>query len=146
MPITLELSPDVEKDLREEAMRRNIGVETLASTYFAQSWTRSRRRKHLASDTLTLEEQQTIARLNAELPRTFWSRYNALQEKIHQRTITDEEGRELSTLIEQSEEWNIRRIEAISVMAKKRGIRWTDFMQRFGISHHPEANTGRTNV
>jgi hypothetical protein len=146
MPITLELSPDIEKDVREEAMLRNIGVEILASNHFAQSWNKSRRRKHSPLDLLTSEEQQVIADLNAELSQAFWSRYNALQEKINQRTITDEESQELSTLVEQSEDWNIRRIEAISVMAQKRGMRWTDFMQRLQISHHPEANVGRTDV
>ena len=145
MPITLELSPDIEMDLRSEATRRNVGVEAFASEYFSRSW-RGHRRKRSPLDILTTDEKQTIADLNAELSRDFWLRHNALQEKIRERTITPEEHEELSAMLDRSGEWNIRRIEAIRIMAQRRGMRWTDLMRRLKITHHPDANAGRTEV
>ncbi len=145
MPIMLDLSPEIETDLRIEATRLNIGVDAFASEYFSQSW-RDQRRKRSPLDILTLEEKQTLADLNAELSRDFWLRHNALQEKIREQTITEEEHEELSAMLDKSGEWNIRRIEAILIMAQRRRMRWTDLMRRLKITHHPDATAGRTDV
>ncbi len=92
---------------------------------------------------MTLEERQTLDALNAELPRDFWLRYNALQEKTHEATFTTHERDELEVMLSKTGEWNERRIHLFIVMAKRRGMGWSDLMRQLHISHHPDATAGQ---
>ncbi|MBC7807857.1 MAG: hypothetical protein H7145_17120 [Akkermansiaceae bacterium] len=138
MPITLELSPDLENDLRIEATRRNVGVEKLASDYFSRSW-RSRHRKRSPLDILTPGEQEVIEKLNAELTREFWHRYKELERKISDADFSEAEREEALEMSRRSEAWNVRRITAIDEMARRRGMKWDELMRQLKISHHPGA-------
>jgi hypothetical protein len=88
---------------------------------------------------LSAQEQTKLDALNDELPRTFWKRYKALAAKFEDETRTEDEQQEFLTLTQQSEAWNVRRIELLEELAQKRGMHFTQLMQALEIRHHPHA-------
>nr|WP_309694855.1 hypothetical protein [Armatimonas sp.] len=88
---------------------------------------------------LNAQEQARLDALNDELPRTFWKRYKAFAAKLEDETLTEDERREFLTLTQQSEAWNVRRLELLEELAQKRGMHFPQLMQALEIRHHPHA-------
>jgi hypothetical protein len=88
---------------------------------------------------LSAHEQAQLEGINDELPRTFWKRYRTLAAKLEDETLTEDERQELLTLTQQSEAWNVRRLELLEELAQKRGMHFPELMRTLGIRHHPHA-------
>lgn len=88
---------------------------------------------------LSAQEQARLDGLNNELPRTFWKRYRALATKLEDETLTEDERQEFLALTQQSEGWNVRRLELLEELAQKRGMHFPELMKALEIRHHPYA-------
>jgi hypothetical protein len=88
---------------------------------------------------LSAEEQANLEALNDELTRTFWKRYRTLAAKREDETLTEDERQEFLALTQQSEAWNVRRLELLEELAQKRGMHFPELMRLLGIRHHPHA-------
>jgi hypothetical protein len=88
---------------------------------------------------LSAQEQAQLDALNDELSHTFWKRYRTLAAKLEDETLTDDERQEFLTLTQQSEAWNVRRLELLEALAQKRGMHFPELMKALEIQHHPHA-------
>ncbi|MBC8141692.1 MAG: hypothetical protein H7Y38_09665 [Armatimonadetes bacterium] len=134
MPYILELPPDADLKLRQRASRRHMTPEEYLQAKML-GWLRPR----LGANTrITPEEKEIIDALNAQLSRGLWERIYDLQEKAR-GGATEEERGELLKLLEQTEQWNVRRLTEVMKMARKRNMHMTTFMHINKIGHHPVA-------
>lgn len=88
---------------------------------------------------LSADEQARLDALNQELPRPFWKRYRTFATKLEEGHLTQEESNEFLALTQQSEAWNVRRLELLEELAQKRGVHFPELMQALEIRHHPDA-------
>lgn len=88
---------------------------------------------------LSAQEQARLDALNDELTRTFWKRYRFLAARLEDETLTEDEHQEFIGLTQQSEAWNVRRLELLEELAQKRGMHFPQLMQALEIRHHPHA-------
>lgn len=88
---------------------------------------------------LTSDEQVRLDALNDELPRSFWKRYRELTRDSELGTLADAERAEFLQLAQQSEAWNIRRLELLEELAQSRGMHFPELMKALAIRHHPHA-------
>jgi hypothetical protein len=94
---------------------------------------------NISQNLLNEEEQAEYDALVEELPRAFWKRYRALIKLSDSGAITEEERAEFLAKIEQTEVWNVKRLELLEVFAQRRGIHFPELMQLLAIRHHPYA-------
>ncbi len=88
---------------------------------------------HRKAPHLSSEESILLARINAGLSPELKSRLDGLAAKRDNGTLTEEERRELIELTDQLEEIHAARVEALSEMARLRGVRLTALMDQLGI-------------
>lgn len=69
---------------------------------------------------LSALEQARLDSLNEELPRTFWKRYKAFAAKLQDESLTEDERQEFIALTNQSEAWNVRRLELLEELVQLR--------------------------
>ena len=136
MAYTIELSSEEESVVQRRATRLGITPQE----YLRRSVGRSLRRGNASLLSLTDDEKQALATLNAQLPVSFWERYAELTEKIRARTLTEAEHAEVRTLAAQEEAWNGARLQWLQQLAQKRNVPLLRLMKHNGIAHHPEAD------
>ena len=131
-------SPDTNEERLIVLLSQKMGLDT--SRVISLALRQMAEREHVANHTtLKAEEQARLDALNTELPKAFWKRYRALAAKLSEERITEEERQELIRLTDQSEAWNVRRLELLEELAQKRGMHFPELMQTLGIRHHPDA-------
>ena len=69
------------------------------------------------------------------LPPTEQERYDELRHKCESTTLTEHELAEYQSLLQQLEARNVRRIEALSTLAKRRGTTLRDIMAELGLKN-----------
>ena len=86
------------------------------------------------------EEAALLARIqaNSRLPDAEQRRYERLRRKCERRTLTERELTEYQVLLQQLEARNVKRIEALIVLAQRRGTTLRGMMAELGL--HSEAN------
>lgn len=92
---------------------------------------------HRKAPHLSSEESTLISRINVGLSPELKSRLNRLTARRESGTLTEEERRELIELTDQLEEIHAARLEAMSELARLRGVRLTTLMDQLGI-HFPD--------
>lgn len=136
MPLVLDLPPEMETQLRDEALRLGVGAEEWARETLLRRLRRNPARR-LAP---TPHERQLLSDLNAELPAAFWRRYNELREK-GAGGWTESEQQEYIHLNDRMEAWNVRRLQTVKEIAQRRGIAPFDLLRSWKIERHPDADT-----
>ena len=137
MSMTLPLSHEMERQLRQEAAVKGIAPEAWVQEIIARH---QRRVPRWAI--LTPEEQAGMEALNAELPAAFWKRFRVFSDRSEE--LSEEERQEFISLIAQTEAWNVRRLEYLESLAQRRGRHFPALMKALGIRHHPLAETDAT--
>jgi hypothetical protein len=136
MTLTLELPPELETRLHQEAARKGVEPETLVREVVARHLRRSRPKVKL-----TAEEQASLNALNAELSPSFWKRYRTLQNRRRAERLTEAEHTELLQMVQETEAWNVRRLTLLEQMAQAHGMHFPELMTTLGIRHHPDAGS-----
>jgi len=82
---------------------------------------------------LPMKESALLTKINQGLPLTVSARLNQLVSKRRANTLTSEEHAELLRLIDQLEEAEARRAQALAQLARLRGVSMTALMRELGI-------------
>jgi antitoxin component of RelBE/YafQ-DinJ toxin-antitoxin module len=129
-------TPDEEGIL--DALAKKLGLSKSRTLAFAL--------KRIAEDerlqpavALTDEEKKTIEALYAELSPDYWRRRRSLEARQRNEKISEVEREELLALIDQGEDWNVRRLEYLFMLAQRYGKPHDHFLDVLGLRHHPLA-------
>ncbi len=76
---------------------------------------------------------------NSRLPAAEQRRYERLRRKCERRTLTERELTEYQSLLQQLEARNVKRIEALIALAKRRGTTLRGVMAQLGLKGEDDA-------
>jgi hypothetical protein len=132
MTLTIDLPPQLEAQLREEAARAGLDAETFIRNMLEE---RVRQAGHPAAlpPHLSGMESDLLQKINQGLPSDVWQRYHQLVAKRRAETLTPEEQEELIALSDQIEMMNVRRIEHLAELAHLRQTSLEALMEQLGI-------------
>ena len=82
---------------------------------------------------LSIKESALLTKINQGLPLAANTRLNQLVSKRRANTLTSEEHAELLQLIDQLEEAEAKRAQALAQLARLRGVSMTALMRELGI-------------
>ncbi len=132
MTLTIDLKPEVEAALREEAAR--VGLD---AGRFIQSTLEERLKRaangHPKISPLSVEESKLLRQVNEWLPSEAWDEYQELREKFRAETLTEPEHQRLTEIYDQIEIINAQRIGFIAELARLRRISLKEMMNQLGI-------------
>jgi hypothetical protein len=131
MTITINLPPDLERDLQETSAAQGIPAEALVIDALSQ--TLRRQRVHPRPPNLSPEESKLFAVINQGLSEDEWQRYHALIARRQAETLTEPERQELIALCDRLEEMNAARMEKLAELARLRGVTLDHVMDQLGI-------------
>jgi predicted HicB family RNase H-like nuclease len=113
--ITLEIPPELEQQLREEAARQG-----LEPTRYILNALSERLRPAASQASLPLSETELLQQINLGLFAEQWKQYHAWIAKRRAETLTPDEQAALIALSDQIEQANARRMKALIELAKLR--------------------------
>jgi len=70
---------------------------------------------------------------NSQLPPEKQKRFNRLRRKLQEETATEKERAEYLALLKELERRNVRRLEALIKLARRRGVTVRELMRQLGI-------------
>ena len=79
------------------------------------------------------EEQALLVAISGQLPTEAQRRLDELREKSHEETLTPAEQAELLAFVQQVEQHDVIRAEALVQLAKKRGTTVSELMHALGL-------------
>ena len=82
---------------------------------------------------LPKDETELLQQINRGLPDGIRQRYDALNAKLHDETITPQEHEELLTLIDRIELADAERMQRLVALARLRGVPVDTMMEQLGI-------------
>ena len=126
--LTLQLPPDTEALLREQAARAGKDI----SQYLTGLIKSSPRRPATA---LSVQETPLFHTINRGFPAEFWQRLRILDAKRIAEMLTESEHQELILLAEEVEKAQADRIAALAELAQLRGMDIDEVMLQLGIQH-----------
>jgi hypothetical protein len=133
MTITLEIAPELERQIRQEAARVDLAPEAYIVEAVQERLTRTRpRRRH--AQRLSSEEVRLLSKINLGLSPNEWERYHALVARRKAETLTSDEQTELIALSDRLEEANARRIESLAELARVRNTSLEALIRELGLT------------
>ena len=82
---------------------------------------------------LPKDETELLQQINCGLPADIRQRYDALNAKLHDETITPEEHEELLTLLDRMELADAERMQLLIALAQLRSVSVDTLMEQLGI-------------
>ena len=82
---------------------------------------------------ITQEEAELLLHINDRLPEAIQQHYRELMAKRDAETLGAGEYAELLALTAQAEAFDVRRVEALSKLASRRGVTLTELMRQLGL-------------
>jgi hypothetical protein len=82
---------------------------------------------------LSKDETELLQQINCGLPANIQQRYDALNAKLHDETITSTEHEELLTLIDRIELADAERMQRLIALARLRGMSVDTLIEQLGI-------------
>jgi hypothetical protein len=134
MTLTIEISPELESQVREQAAQQGLGADEYVVNVLRQYLRETERPK---TSCLPETEARLLAQINEGFPPDWWQRYNELTEKRRAETLTPEEQATLIGLSDQIEELNARRIQHLIELARLRQTSLPELMEQLGIKPAP---------
>jgi hypothetical protein len=133
MTIAVDLRPETEKWLREEAVRRGKDAASLV----AETIEEKRRRESDAGTAMPPHlgpvESDLLRKINEGLPESTWNRYRQLIKKRRAESLTEAEYEELLAVGNLIEETHVRRLEHVAQLARVRNAPFNQIMKELGI-------------
>ena len=90
-------------------------------------------RAHRRAPSLPRREAELLQLINRGVPAEVRQRYDALNDKLHAETITDEEHQELLGLIEQVKQADAERLRNLVELAQLRQLSLDELMDQLGL-------------
>lgn len=129
--ITLNLSPELEHQIRAEASRQGVEPDR-----YILNALQERLQPRLPTTQPT--EADLLQQINIGFSAQTWEEYHALIAKRHAETLTPEEHEQLIQMSDRLEQLNVARIQALIQLATFRNQPLTYLMQTLGINPHPD--------
>lgn len=113
MSLTIELIPDLEKQVRTAAKREGVAPSAYVSNVL---------RRHLQEQSVAVAESESalLQQINIGLSGEEWQRYNTLRVRLTETALLPAEQEELIELADRIEIANARRIAALLRLAELR--------------------------
>ena len=127
--ITLELTPELEQQLRDEASKQGQDP----SHYIVNVLSQRLSSVQSEIDCLSQTEAALLHKINLGLPSETWELYHALIAKRQAETLTDEEQTRLIEISDEIEQANASRVGFLIELAKLRNTSLRLLMQQLGI-------------
>jgi hypothetical protein len=132
MTLTIDLKPEIEAALREEAAKAGLDADR-----FIQRTIEEQLKKaingHPEVSSLSSAESKLLRQVNEWLPSETWDEYQELREKFRSETLTDAEHQRLTEIYDQIEMINAKRIGFIAELARLRQVSLEEMMKQLGI-------------
>lgn len=81
----------------------------------------------------TMDDTELIRRIHIELQDDFKARYRVLHQRLEDEELTEKERREFIRMTTQGERLNVARLEALSVLGKRRGLCLDEIMKQLSV-------------
>ena len=135
MTVTIDLTPELETELRDEATREGTDLSVLILNTLRQ---RRPGNRHIVPH-LSKEESELLLKINAGLPEETWKRHHILDGRRQAETLTPEEHAELLQINDEIEEDGVRRIGYVAKLAEFRGKSLDEMMKSLGLGSRHSA-------
>lgn len=132
MPITIEINPEIERQLQYAAARAGVAPETYVVGLLQQDLRRATQGRKV-DRSLPRQEAELLRKINQSLSQIQWERYDQLLAKRRAETLTPEELDELIALSDQIEAANVRRIKYLAELARLRNTSVSALIAELGI-------------
>ena len=132
MTITIEINPEIERQLQYAAARAGVAPETYIVGLLQQNLRRATQR-HKTDRSLPRQEAELLRKINRSISQIQWERYDQLLAKRRTETLTPEELDELISLSDQIEAANVRRIKYLAELARLRNSTVSALIAELGI-------------
>jgi hypothetical protein len=138
MTITIEIPPQLERQLRQEAARVGLAPEAYIVEAVQERLAQTRpRRRH--SPHLSPEEARLLSKINLGVSPHEWERYHALVARRKTETLTPDEQTELIALSDRLEEVNAQRIGYLAELARVRNTSLEALVRELGLTPNSDA-------
>jgi hypothetical protein len=124
--ITSQIEIDLDAVLQGLARLETTELEQFVETVIALQ---AQRR----APSLPKDETELLQQINCGLPADIRQRYDALNAKLHDETITPQEHAELPTFIDRIELADAERMQRLIALAQTRGVSVDTLMEQLGI-------------
>ncbi len=128
--LTLEITPDLDSQLRREAASQGLEVQVYVLRMLRQLQAST---AGTAVPRLRADEAQLLQEINRGLPAKTWQHYGELKQKRQAETLTAAEQAELIAISDRIEELNVRRMENVIRLARLRQTSVDALMCDLGI-------------
>ncbi len=137
MTVTIDLAPELEARLRQEAARHGVDVDTYVTSRVLGAVTdMAQRLGRLPRNppALPAAEAELLQRINAGPGEDVWRRYHDLVAKRRADALSPDEHAELIGLSDQIEQANASRLGHLVELARLRGTSLPVLMHELGIT------------
>ncbi len=93
-------------------------------------------RAQRVAPSLSKEEAQLLKKINQGFAQKKWERLDLLDGKLEFETLSEEEEKELSVLVEEYETYSLRRLQQLGQLAIIRKVSLDEVMDQLGIQPH----------
>ena len=138
MTITIEINPEIERQLQYAAARAGVAPETYIVGLLQQNLRRATQR-HKADKSLPRQEAELLRKINRSLSQIQWERYDQLLAKRRTETLIPAEIDELISLSDQIEVANVRRVKYLAELARLRNTSVSALISELGIKPRSHA-------
>ncbi len=134
MTVTIDLSPELEKHLQDEAARAGLAPDRLVLDALEERL----HQKQAGQDVphLSKADSELMQRINQGLPEETWMRYHHLVSQRKAETLTPEQHQELILLSDQVEMDYAQRLGLVLEFARLRGTTLEAQMKTLGIPQY----------
>lgn len=133
MTITIEINPEIERQLQYAAARAGVAPETYVLGLLQQDLRRATQDGKVERS-LPRQEAELLRKINRSLSQIQWERYDQLLAKRRIEALTPEELDELISLSDQIEAANVRRIKYLAELARLRNTTVSALIAELGIT------------
>jgi hypothetical protein len=138
MTMTLNLTPELERQLRAEAARIGVPADALVLRAVEDRLGAVAGATTTSLPGLGQRESELLGAINAGFPSEFWERYHLLRSKLD-AGLSPAERAELLGLSDRIEAAQVERLKLAMELAKLRGVPVDELLRQLGISS--EADT-----
>lgn len=134
MSITVQVTKDVEENLRKNAARQGKALDRYVSEILEQV----SNYEQPTNCSISAQEADLLQRINLAIPSETWAEYRRLVARRDREEITPEELDMLIAITDKIEIANAERIRHLAELAQLRGISLPELMHELGIQ--PESH------
>jgi hypothetical protein len=132
MTITLEITPDLENELRQAAADAGVAPDVYILELLRQGLEQVARPR-VGYKQLPRKEAALLQQINRSLSQIEWQRYYELVAKRKAETLTPAEQDELIALSDAIEAANVKRMEALTQLARLRKTTMRTLIAELGL-------------